>query len=148
MRLWEVAASWGGLMPPCPRTGDVTPDPEELESELDSVGPSEFGILILPWCYLLSNVIDPFLSSPSDISESRKPPLNHSAVRTHHPPSSLNRHWKHPRRLLPNTSRSRSPCSRNRRSHSTALLGRQRLTRPHQCYDPPPKFRRYSGHGR
>ena len=117
MCLEEAAASWDGLMPPCPQAGDVAPDPEELE--LDSGGPSESGILA--WNHLLSNGTDIFQSSPSDIPESRKPPLNHSPVRTHHPFSSLNRHLKHPRRLLQNPSRSRSPCRRDRRSHSTAV---------------------------
>jgi len=116
MRLGEAAASWDGLMPPCPRAGDVASDPEE--SELDSGGPSEFSIPNLPWYYLLSNVIDPFPSSLTDTPESYKPPLNHSPVRTHHPLSLLNHHWKHPRGSSP-----------NRRSHSTAPLGRQRLTR-------------------
>jgi len=46
MRVGEAAASWVGLMPPCPRASDVAPDPEE--SELGSEGPSEFTILILP----------------------------------------------------------------------------------------------------
>jgi len=74
-------------MPPCPRAGDVASDPGE--SELDSGGPSEFGIPNLPWYYPLSNVIDPFPSSPTDTPESRKPPPNHSPVRTHHPLGSM-----------------------------------------------------------